>query len=105
MSRILVRFVTYIKAGGVLTFVGTRVNQAVHWAALCYDTIKDAYWPSVGVLNAPRTKTDKSSLSTNVYYAPTRQPLHRWGTGYLWGEKKWAEEWDVSDHVRVNWND
>jgi len=105
MSNLLVRFVTFIKGGGVLTFVGTRNNQAVHWEALVYDPFKDSYWPPVGGLAQPRTHTDKTNLTTNVYTAPKSHPLHRWGTGYKWGEKKWAEEWDVSDHIRVKWND
>ena len=104
MSNLIVRFVTYIKGGGVLTFVGSRIFQGVYWEALVYDPVKDSYWPGVGSLQKDRTYTDKSSLSTNVYTAPTKHPIHRWGTGYKWGEKKWAEEWDVNDHVRVKWN-
>lgn len=105
MANLLARFVTYLKGGGVLTFVGTRVNQAVYWEALAYDPFTDMYWPPAGALQTAYTKTDKSYLSTNVYTAPTSVPKIRWGTGYRWGEKKWGDSWDVSDHIRVKWND
>jgi hypothetical protein len=104
MSRLRIRFNTHLKGGGVITFVGDRAYQAVHWETLAYDVFTDAYWPPIGTLGQERTKTGKSFLSTNTYLAPTRQPKIRWGTGYRWGEKIWAEDWIVNDHIRVKWN-
>lgn len=106
MSRILIRFVTYIKGGGVITFVGTRVNQAVHWVIQCFDPLTGYWWPSVGTLGRERTRTDKTMLSVNTYLAPTRQPRIRWGTLKLWGDGHiWAEDWYVNDHVTTIWTD
>ena len=105
MSNLLVRFVTYIRGGGLITFVGTRVNQAVYWSALCYDPETDYWWPPIGQLLRERTKTDKTMLTINGYKAPERQPHIRWGTMRLWGEHIWAEEWFVNDHVTAKWSD
>jgi hypothetical protein len=105
MSRLRIRFNTYLNGGGVITFVGDRANQAVHWEALVYDPFTEAYWPPIGTLGKERTHTDKTLLSVNTYLAPTRQPHIRWGTGYRWGEKVWGEDWFVSDHINVYWND
>jgi len=71
MSRIIVPFPPRVGCSGVVTFQGDRPDQAIFWELVSYDPADpDVEHPPQGSLKFPVTKTDKSSLTVNVYRAP-----------------------------------
>lgn len=86
MSRLKIHFTPRIKGTGVITFVGNRENQAVHWSLRGYNPDTQEIVDPVGTLSHARTKTDKTYCSTNVYICPEID------TG-------------IYDLLKVEWND
>lgn len=86
-----VPFLSFIKGGGVMTFVGTVPDQCVYWSLEAIDprtTPGQTYgpWAPVGTLLWERSLTDKTNCATNGYLAPKHSPLIRVGMGYKVGE-------------------
>jgi hypothetical protein len=71
MTHLLVRFQPRVKYGGLVTFKGTRANQAVYWTLQAWNPETQEFQAPLGSLSYSRTKTDSSSLSVNIYNAPT----------------------------------
>jgi len=88
MKHLLVRFQPRLKHGGLVTFKGSRANQAVHWTLQAWNPETQEFQAPFGSLLYSITKTDSSSLSVNVYNAPN---------GIL--------EPDIYDVITVRWND
>lgn len=74
--------------GGVITFSGTRANQAVYWSLLGYNSETQEYGVAYGSLRYSKTRTNFSSQSANIYQAPLEYP----------GE-------NLYDVITVRWND
>jgi hypothetical protein len=136
--RLKVPFISRIKGGGVLTFVGTAPGQTVYWFLEAIDPRPGkGPWPAVGRLQRPRyrvgpirygtrfkygiripyggkvrwhpasevfsgiTRTDASRHAVNIYLAPDRPPLIRYGMKYKFGEVKYGQESGLYDRVTV----
>jgi hypothetical protein len=97
-----VHFRARVRGGGVLTFIGTLVDQAVYWFLEAIDPRPGlGPWPPVGSLRWQRRKTDKSHRATNIYLAPDHPPRIRYGMHYKFGEVKYAQESGLYDRVTV----
>jgi hypothetical protein len=137
-DRLKVPFLAGIQGGGVMTFVGTAINQAVYWFLEAIDPRPGlGPWPPVGRLQRPRYRvspirfgtgfqygiripyggtvrwhpasevnsglrlTDASKHAVNIYLAPKRPPLIRYGMHYQCGEVRYAQESGLYDRVTV----
>ena len=100
--RLKAPFRTRVRGGGVLTFIGTVVGQAVYWFLQAIDPRPGlGPWPPVGSLKWQRRKTDKSRRATNIYLAPDHPPRIRYGMRYRFGEVKYGQESGLYDRVTV----
>jgi len=100
--RLKAPFRTRVRGGGVLTFIGTAVGQAVYWFLEAIDPRPGlGPWPPVGSLRWQRRKTDKSYRATNIYLASDHPPRIRYGMHYKFGEVKYAQESGLFDRVTV----
>jgi hypothetical protein len=100
--RLKAPFRTRVRGGGVLTFIGTVVGQAVYWFLQAIDPRPGmGPWPPVGSLRWQRRKTDKSHRTTNIYLAPGHPPRIRYGMHYRFGEVRYAQESGLYDRVTV----
>ncbi len=101
-SRLKAPFVARTKGGGVLTFIGTAVGQAVYWFLQAIDPRPGmGPWPAVGTLRWQRRKTDASKRSTNIYLGPPHTPVIRVGMHYRVGECKVGQPSGLWDRVNV----
>jgi len=100
--RLKAPFRTRVRGGGVLTFIGTVVGQAVYWFLQAIDPRPGlGPWPPVGSLKWQRRKTDKSRRATNIYLAPDHPPRIRYGMRYRFGEVEYGQESGLYDRVTV----
>jgi hypothetical protein len=137
-DRLKVPFLAGIQGGGVMTFVGTGINQAIYWFLEAIDPRPGlGPWSPVGRLQRPRyrvspirfgtgfqygvripygatvrwhpasevnsglTLTDASKHAVNIYLAPKRPPLIRYGMHFKFGEVRFSEESGLYDRVTV----
>jgi hypothetical protein len=100
--RLKAPFIARIKGGGVLTYIGAAVGQAVYWFLEAIDPRPGmGPWPACGTLRWQRKKTDKSKRAVNIYLAPDHPPRIRYGMRYKFGEVKYAQESGLWDRVTV----
>jgi len=101
-NRLKAPFIARVKGGGVLTYIGTAVGQAVYWFLAAIDPRPGmGPWPPVGTLRWQRRKTDASRCSTNIYLGPEHTPKIRVGTHYKVGECKVGQPSGLWDRVTV----
>jgi hypothetical protein len=91
--RLKVPFLTRVKAGGVLTFIGTKAQQAVYWFLEAIDPRPGlGPWPPVGKLQRPRYRIGKIRYGTRFRYFS--------GVPYG-GTVCWHPEAEVDDHITL----
>jgi hypothetical protein len=102
-SRLKIPFLTRVNGGGVITFIGTKADQAVYWElwGYCFDT--DVVCGACGFLKYERTRTDGTGLSANGYIAPKRWPVLRVGLRFKVGEVKVGQEINLWDKLTVRY--
>jgi hypothetical protein len=101
-DRLKAPFVPRVKGGGVLTYIGTVVEQAVYWFLEAIDPRPgEGPWPAVGTLRWPHKKTDASKRATNIYLGPPHTPVIRVGMHYRVGECKVGQPSGLWDRVTV----
>lgn len=101
-DRLKAPFIARVKGGGVLTFIGTAVGQAVYWFLAAIDPRPGmGPWPPVGTLRWQRKKTDASKRATNIYLGPEHTPKIRVGMHYKVGECVVGQPSGLWDRVTV----
>ncbi len=101
-DRLKAPFVARVRGGGVLTYIGTAVEQAVYWFLEAIDPRPGmGPWPAVGTLRWPRKKTDASKRATNIYLGPPHTPVIRVGMHYKVGECRVGQASGLWDRVTV----
>jgi len=90
--RLKVPFMTTVKGGGVLTFIGTAAKQAVYWFLEALDPRPGmGPWPAVGRLQRPRFRISRIRYGIRFRYR----------TGIPYGAAvRWKSN-DVDDHITM----
>ena len=85
-ERLKIPWYNRLNSGGVMTFRGDMPDQAIYWTLIGIargDADEEINMLPCGEVRWDHTKTDKASLSVNLYKAPSRMPRIRFDTGLL----------------------